>query len=68
MASGTDPVVTTDFSCWPWLHQWMQWHDIDAHTVTREDLAGRTIGMAIKQERRCCRCNQVQLRTEKTTL
>jgi hypothetical protein len=67
MASGTDPIVTTNFSCWPWFHQWMQWHDIDQRQVISKEIGG-SVGMAIKQERRCCRCNQVQLRTESTTL
>lgn len=53
--------------CWPWSHRWMKWRDLQARELLREDRAG-TIGMAIKQERRCSSCNMVQLRTEQTTL
>lgn len=64
MASGTDPIVTRDFSCWPWAHQWQRWIDIDhGKVVTYDD---KVKGQFITQERRCNRCEKVQLRIAKS--
>lgn len=64
MASGADPVVTTDFSCWPWLHQWQRWVDID-HGKLISTITNEPVGQFITQERRCNRCEKVQLRVDR---
>lgn len=61
MASGADPVINTDFSCWPWAHHWQRWIDID-HGKLISGITHEPIGQFITQERRCNRCEKVQLR------
>lgn len=65
MASNADPIVTRDFSCWPWLHQWQRWIDIGQGELFT---GGRNLpdGYYIVQERRCNRCERVQLRNVET--
>jgi hypothetical protein len=53
--------------CWPWAHAWAKWRDLSSTEVVSRVVDG-VVGISIKQERRCFTCNQVQLRTEKTTL
>ncbi len=64
MASGADPIRTTDFSCLPWAHQWRQWKDTD-HGKIISTQSNEPVGVFINQERRCNRCERVQLRVER---
>lgn len=59
--------ATKTNSCWPWAHQWEKWRDFETRAIDSPTLGG-TVGVAIKQVRRCEVCNEVRLRTEKTTL
>lgn len=46
--------------CWL-MHQWCRW--VDTHKVTKEStIHGGTIASGVQQERRCLRCNKLQLR------
>jgi hypothetical protein len=52
-------------NCWPWLHNWSKWEDIEQGSVIHIK-SQVIIGKYIVQERICAECNKKQLRTEKT--
>ena len=64
MASSS-PVITKEFSCWPFCHQWQRWIDISTGKIA-DCYSDKIIGEFIVQERRCNRCEKVQLRVAKT--
>ena len=49
------------------LHKWTKWKDISKHEIARRD-DNAVVGHSIRQERRCKKCNKVQLRKESTYL
>lgn len=53
-----------------WRHQWTKWSDRDTGTkVTNEEGPKKCIvGIVVFQERRCEKCNQLQLRLVQATL
>lgn len=64
-------------SCWPWAHRWTKWTDKKWSTLVRSRPAWATatstaddaeVGLECVQERRCQRCNMVQLRNELTRI
>lgn len=52
--------------CWLW-HSYPRWTDVEAGTISVKG-EGRIVGRFVTQERRCLRCNAVQLRTAKVTI
>jgi hypothetical protein len=70
--------MTKNRSCfWPWQHDWTQWKDKNWSRLVRSRPAWVTstgteddaeVGLECIQERRCDRCGQVQLRSERTML
>ena len=52
-----------------WRHRWSRWEDKQTLNLRRmEQPAEAIIGRSILQERRCERCNMVELRMEEATI
>ena len=69
MSSGADPVVTTNFSCWPWAHQWMQWKEredrfcsLASVFAARGSLADEMRRVEVTKSRSCRKCGKYQRR------
>ena len=48
---------------WVWNHRWGKWTDTETGSISR---GGSTIGKYIYQERRCEKCNKVEMQTIRT--
>ncbi len=66
---------TAKASCWPWGHKWSKWADKTWSKLVRDPVfatytttAPAEVGLECIQERRCQRCNMLQLRSERTQL
>lgn len=44
--------------CWPWSHEWSRWEDV--REISRS-FKGVVFRIGIEQERRCKKCNKLQL-------
>jgi len=60
----TNTAIETGKSCF-WRHRWTKWSDKADGNKTQ---SGRVLGKVIIQERRCERCNMVELRAAEATI
>ena len=49
--------------CYFWQHNWSKWEDTSSGTVS---VNNKTVGRFIYQERRCSRCNKVNIQKIQT--